>query len=645
VAEVVDNSQGSGRGWRAGVAVLVAMAVVVGGLVVFRQWKSTGETQEAAPKVAELAGVAELYGVAGVFSPTITDIGSLPQGSSMPEGFVLATDYINVAIGSKPTGTFELRIKGKAPPPGAIPAILHLTPTGRWERDHTYYSDGAYVAPSVRSFSPRIGGYIRDLIDVGTDLLTGRTDPSQDCDPDPYGWVTTGSPPADGSFHVCLRKNAAPGGVERVEIEIKSNRGVAMWITLPTHARDFLWVEGDNTWSTVAPILNALDGDEDFDRVLLGPGRRLTVGYTRPVGAGPRLDFSSYQNNYSQLASLAYAFFGDVGADIALLSAFRCVIDASSEAGRFVPLGEIEFKEVLGCMLGLADVLRPLLTSSREAAIAEYMHLVAKGRLQLSAGAVDGIGEMVDRAQRLRNSIDALEQALKALDAAVLLSFATSGFTDALLAFTPGLNMFTALLVGTGSTSPTTIPSPSSSTVALTTLPTPTTPPITSVVGIRIEVDSVIARLETIRSTPNVSLLRVVFKVSNLRDRSGQLFEVDRLEVGFLCAADKSIRSEYEPASQEKLELFPSEVGLFVSDDLYVRAEMMQCSDGSPTQVALGVPEEWLEGDVVIVSGGSPVSIEDFGMYVPLDVDLDSVLSQAGVTPCALTTLQGGCQP
>lgn len=400
-------------------------------------------------------------------------VAALP-GSFTPAGSAVLVVVDDGVIDEAST----ISIDATAPPAGSTPVVLHLNDAGGVEANAASVVDGTYTAV-LGSFSWALPGWFEDTwFDSAFDWLSGRSDEPDNCTHEPYGWVAASGAPADGSFHVCERANPRDDGTERVEVVIKSNRSMAMWITMTDFERDFVWVEGAPDWDSYGVAINELDGGPP-GRVLLGPGRTMTVGFTRPLGAGPTLRFSSYQNNTTQVASLAQQYLGDLG-QVGMLAAMLVCVEGANTGEGFAALS---LQAAVGCLPKIAELLVTSGVSDGATAFgsvldARYASLVAQGRLQLSVGAIDGIEALINDASATSRAATAFKAAGNALLAANLLADATSMLSDSILAFTPGLNTYTVNLVGAPD-SPASSPEPT----ATTSRPAPTPVPPTRCLG------------------------------------------------------------------------------------------------------------------------------------------------------------------
>lgn len=313
-------------------SIVATLAACSGGAIPDRpDTKSTDETGDS-PKVLSAADGSVVVDVS--FAPAV----GLP---GTPLGFRPGADPVDVQVAD---GVIDepvvLALPGVAPPARALPVVLHRNDAGVWESIPALFRNGFYVL-EVMSFSVYWPGWVESaadwvsatsgeavdaagaVIDSGVDWLTGRTDAPKPCGRDPYPWVTSSGAPPDGAFHVCLDMNPTPDGTERVEVKVKSNRSVAMWIVVPREGLDYLWVEGSG-WDWIRPVLTAFTGGGS-ERVLLAPGRTLTVGLLQPIGAGTVKEFFAYQDPVTQLFSILIRHVGELNGIVGtLLATIEC---------------------------------------------------------------------------------------------------------------------------------------------------------------------------------------------------------------------------------------------------------------------------------------------------------------------------------
>lgn len=183
-----------------------------------------------------------------------------------------------------------------SPPPGFKPRYLHVSDSGEWEVQGAVESRAAkpgWLLTRTKSFSIGIPSWIKPSAWWDTvkswarsagrwvaKAIGGRTDPLRNCGSPPPGWF--GYSQRSDLVHTCTIDNAG-----RAEIQIKSNRGVAMMVSVPGNPA-YVWVEDRPAW--VRKMQASIWEDPDRE-VLLGPGQRMTVGYAWPP--------SDFQGNFT----------------------------------------------------------------------------------------------------------------------------------------------------------------------------------------------------------------------------------------------------------------------------------------------------------------------------------------------------------
>lgn len=380
----------------------------------------------------------------------------------VPDGFNPAGPPLDVHV---PDGAVRepvaVSIPGLEPPAGAIPLLLHRNDVGGWESIPATFSSGRYEAEAL-SFSwywpgwadtasdwvgSTVGSVVDaagNVIDAGVDWVTGRTDPPETCGSDPYSWVATAGSPPDGAFHVCLDQNPTDGGSERVEVKIKSNRSFAMWVVVPRNGADYVWVEG-SSWELVGPVLSAFTGGTS-ERVLLGPGRTLTVGYQRPSEVSSELDFFAYQDTVTQAFTLLTRHVGEVNAELGILMATISCFDEGLEG-----LGDVSWDRASGCFSsGLGAT-----TNQVELA---FDRAVGSGRISLDSGDIDAFRSSVLRTERLSSAAANLKTVAGVLAAGRFAADAVVLANDAALGLVEGAGTLRVNLVASPGAPPTSAP-------------------------------------------------------------------------------------------------------------------------------------------------------------------------------------------
>jgi len=332
---------------------------------------------------------------------------------ALPVGFNRAGPPVEIDV---PQATIVepvlVSVQGREPPVGAFPLLLHRNGAGFWESIPALFVDGRYEAEAmsfswywpgwadsaadwIGSTTGKVVDAAGNVVDAGFDWVTGRTDPPEPCGSDPYPWVSSSGSPPDGAFHVCLERNPGDDGSERVEVKVKSNRAFAMWVVVPRDGADYVWIEG-SSWDLVGPVLMAFAGGPS-ERVLLGPGRTVTVGYRRPSAVAAQLQFFAYQDTITQLFTLLTRHVGEVNAELATLLATISCFDVGVEG-----LGEVSWdrgSDCVGAALG---------ATANQVELA-YDRTVASGRLALSDADNAAFRSSVLQTERLSSTLSKLK--------------------------------------------------------------------------------------------------------------------------------------------------------------------------------------------------------------------------------------------
>ena len=463
--------------------------VVLGVVATAACSSGAGTTSEPSPTLSTAAGTTEQSA-----GPTSSDesatarlddgdiegavIAELDVEVTPPAGFVPARDPVDVSV---PPGVVLnpvlLGVPGSPPPSDAVPLMLHRNDSGGLEAIPALYYDGQYVA-LVRSFSWYWPGWAEsaadwvdstvdvvidaagDIVEGGANWLTGRTSPPEPCGSDPYEWVATSGSPADGAFHVCVEQNPADDGTERIEVKIKSNRAFAMWVSVPRTDADYVWVEG-SSWDVVGPVLTAVAG-VPADRVLLGPGRTLTVGYRRPADVGAELSFVANQDTVTQFVTMLNRHVGDINGELGTVLAMISCLDRDATAPAL-----LSWDRVVECGSAAAGATTNQIEQALDRAI-------DSGRAGLSRGDRDRFVDAVLRTDQLNGALSALDTISGVLTWGRLAADAVVLANDAA----------TALAQGAGTLNVTLIPTPRPTTTPPTEAPPPADPVVASCEGL-----------------------------------------------------------------------------------------------------------------------------------------------------------------
>lgn len=239
------------------------------------------------------------------------DLPPLPDGIE----FIDLPAEIEMPIGA---GPIEVWIPLFGLEPAAV-RLAHLDAFGRWEFLEPFV-DGERLVVLTNDFSPlgwvqdKVGdavgsawsgmsdagewvvGSVGSGVDWAADAVTGRSDPPGDCDlqgGEGAEWADHSGSPGNGFAHVCMRYRDDG----RVEVVIRSNRSGPVEVILPDSTTpDWVWVEGMSDWAT--PIFAAVASTPNS--YVLGPGRDMTIGYSRPIGQIPNQEIWIIQTGVAQ---------------------------------------------------------------------------------------------------------------------------------------------------------------------------------------------------------------------------------------------------------------------------------------------------------------------------------------------------------
>jgi hypothetical protein len=231
----------------------------------------------------EIPKVGHLSGPAGAF----TDSGSItiqPEKASFTgtSTFQAAGVGIDVAFDGtslrKPlTLAFNANTKPSA---DAVPLVAHLGDDGQWNFLPAALDSSGRITVQTSSFSLNIPGWgnavalFHELANFVASGVGGRTPPLT-CSGGP-SWFHLNAQHSD-LVHECVKTNHS-NGQEVAEVQLKSNRGVSLQVTVPGNPT-YVWVEGQ-TWAGRQRVANEYHFDPN-QTVILEPGKTMTVGYTR----------------------------------------------------------------------------------------------------------------------------------------------------------------------------------------------------------------------------------------------------------------------------------------------------------------------------------------------------------------------------
>lgn len=212
---------------------------------------------------------------------TTTTIRSTPSKEAPPTiaGFQPSGDVIDIEVDAELANPVSLSFDGSGGPEGAVPVIMHLDPQEGWHPVVVAEESGVVSGPR-RAFSPYVPGWLDastwwdGVEDFFADRVGGRTD-APPCETSPPMWAQVTPAPVDRLVS-CLTANPTADGVERVELQVRNNRGFLSLVTVSP--AEYVWVDGQPE-----PVREVLRDYFGADVVALSPGQLMTAGWTRPM--------------------------------------------------------------------------------------------------------------------------------------------------------------------------------------------------------------------------------------------------------------------------------------------------------------------------------------------------------------------------
>jgi len=247
----------------------------------------TGEvvTVHVSPSTAlsvRIPGIGRISGPSGAFSRagTITIRGQRAAFAARtglrPAGPGIGVWFHGTALRKPLSLTFDV---GARPGPQAVPVIVHHADNGSWDVRAASLVAG-HLTVATSSFSVNIPSWANplhwwdSLASMIASGVGGRTAPLT-CSGAP-GWFHLSGVSSD-LVHVCAKTNHA-SGQEVAEVQIKSNRGVSLEVTVPGSPA-YVWVHGQS-WTWRQETARGLGFDPNRT-VILPAGETMTVGYPR----------------------------------------------------------------------------------------------------------------------------------------------------------------------------------------------------------------------------------------------------------------------------------------------------------------------------------------------------------------------------
>lgn len=247
--------------------------------------------------------------------------------------------------------------------PNAVPVIAHESDDGSWNVVPATRDASGHFTISTMQFSINIPSWINplnwwnSLTAKLASAVGGRTAPLS-CTGAP-NWFHLDAGHSD-LVHVCAKTNHTTDGTEVAEVQIKSNRGVSVEVTVPGRP-SYVWVEGI-PWS-VRKWEAAKLGYDANQTVILPPGGTMTVGYPRERVSLP---FSFFVTGTTVKAAAdtfvrdLVDLVGEIDVAFVAYTEVKCSTGFSAGPGG-INIGVAAVKDFLTCWTGaLAGELRDL---------------------------------------------------------------------------------------------------------------------------------------------------------------------------------------------------------------------------------------------------------------------------------------------
>jgi hypothetical protein len=276
------------------------------------------------------------------------------------------------------------------PPRGYRPRVAHRALDGSWDLKRARLTRAGRLLVVTQTFSINVPSWLNPKRWVSNlkqwagnagrwvvSGVAGRTPPLERCGRSAPDWFRIDK--RSDLVHTCTIDNAGRG-----EIQIKSNRGISAEVRIPGNP-SYVWVEEQPT-----PLRRLLPYDSDR-RVILGPGKRMTVGYDRPARDFDGT-FSVYQDTgWAQLDNVLRAVLDQVGTALPIDAAVMFTWVKCGSGARLSITDEWlsgpELSKVVKCMV---ETLTVLATDPQTA---------IKAVQELGGGHLDA-AELVERAKK-----------------------------------------------------------------------------------------------------------------------------------------------------------------------------------------------------------------------------------------------------
>ena len=274
---------------------------------------ATAEVSPSRPLRVTVPGVATVTAPAGSFrgrgtitvAPVRAVRASLPYGTSLSAaGTGIDVTFSGVTVSRPLTITFDVADR---PAAADVPVVAHRLPDGGWSLALATVSAGRMTvrAQTLSLHLPAwldARGWMQWLGNRLASVIAGRTPPINCPGGPPWASVSE----LTDETHACVVRNADQAShAMRAEVQIKSNRGVALAVDIPPGA-DYTSVQ-DQPWAVRSWIWRHVIHHDPNIMVLLPAGATLTAGYRQPA-ANEDLAFQVNVGYWS----LAYSLIGDI---------------------------------------------------------------------------------------------------------------------------------------------------------------------------------------------------------------------------------------------------------------------------------------------------------------------------------------------
>lgn len=344
----------------------------------------------AVPEVGRLTAPVGTFTAPGQLTVTTQDA-DLSELDLVTAGSGVDLTFTDTTLAGPVTVAFTV---GGPPEPDALPIVGHQADDGSWDVIPAQLDADGDITVSTQDFSLVLPGWANparwwgEFTDRLASLVGGRTD-ELTCS-GPPGWFHLDARHSD-LVHSCATSNRLDDGTEVAEVQIKSNRGVSVEVTVPGEP-EYVYVEGA-PW----PYRQAVAGWVGFDpnrTVILAAGATMTVGYRQGYTSAPVSFFVSGATGWAFTDTVTRELIEFAVGELseATFLTFMAQVSASCIAGLEVGLSGAgldpqDFIAFVGCLTG--EVVDELRDEGKAIRMASNIGVQPNGR------------EVADRAEKL----------------------------------------------------------------------------------------------------------------------------------------------------------------------------------------------------------------------------------------------------